>query len=148
MIDIQQFMNATYNEANSTKREANPVGEYPMKIDEVELETFPGVKDPTKTYLKLKLRLEILDPGVKAQLGRDKVVQFDDWLLDLTDGGGLDFGKGKNVRLGKVRDAVGQNVAGVPWAFPMLKGQVLKGKIEHEMYQGDPQSKVVAYTKV
>ena len=148
VIDIQQFLAATFTQPMSTKREPVPPKDYVALIDEIELETFPGKKDTSKTYLKLSLIYSVDDPELKKQLNRDKVLVYDDFLLDLTEGGGLDFGKGKNVKLGRLREACGQNKEGQPWGFQMLKGQVVRIKVGQEMYKGDPQSTVEAVTAV
>lgn len=57
--------------------------------------------------------------------------------LDVTESGGLDFGKGKNVGLGKLREAVGQNQSGKPWAPGMLVGQLAKIKVGHSIDKRD-----------
>lgn len=147
-IDVQQFLNATFTQPNSTKRDPVPPKDYIAVIDEADLETFPGKKDPTKNYLKLNLVYSVDDPALKAALGRDKVLVYDDFLLDLTEGGGLDFGRGKNVKLGRLREACGQNKEGQPWGFNMLKGQVVRIKVGQEIYKGDPQATIDAVTAV
>lgn len=57
--------------------------------------------------------------------------------LDITESGGLDFGKGKNVGLGRLREALNQNQPGKPWAPGMLIGGVAKIKIAHSIDKRD-----------
>lgn len=57
--------------------------------------------------------------------------------LDTTESGGLDFGKGKNVGLGRLREALGQNAPGKPWAPGMLVGGVAKVKVSHSIDKRD-----------
>lgn len=59
---------------------------------------------------------------VKAARGSDDITVYHKGIfLDLTDQGGLDFTKGKNVDLGRMQDAVGQR--GKPgWKFTDLIG--------------------------
>jgi hypothetical protein len=147
MIDVKQMLAASFTEPNATKRELIPPKDYLALIKDVDLEVFPGKKDPTKSFLKLNLQYSIDDPALRTALGRDEVVKFDNFLLDMTDAGTLDFGRGKNVRLGRLREACGQNVPGNPWSFPMLKGQVVRIKIGQELYNGEPIDTVDAVTK-
>ena len=55
--------------------------------------------------------------------GDDRVISSHEMqmILDIGGDGGLDFGPNKNVNLGKVRDAVGQNAAGA-WGPVQLRG--------------------------
>lgn len=57
--------------------------------------------------------------------------------LDVTESGGLDFGKGKNVGLGKLREALGQNQSGKPWQPGMLVGGSARLKIAHSIDKRD-----------
>ena len=52
--------------------------------------------------------------------------------LDVNEQGGLVFGKNKNVSLGKLRDALGQNT-GAPWSPTHLIGQPATVLIKHRM---------------
>lgn len=148
MIDVKQLLAASFTEPNATKREIIPAKDYLAVIKAVDLEVFPGVKDPTKSYLKLNLQYSIDDPALRAALAREEVVKFDNFLIDMTDAGTIDFGKGKNVKLGRLREACSQNTPGQPWGFPMLKGQVVRIKIGTEVYKGDVVDTVDAVTKV
>jgi hypothetical protein len=143
MIDVKQFLNTQFKgAASATTRRPVPIGEYKAVIDDVELEAFPGKKDPTKTYLRCTLKYSILDEAVKKQLEREKVVAVDGFLVDLTDSGDIDFGQDRNIKLGRVREATGCNKPGDEWSFPGFKGKIVKVKIGHEMYEGEPQTRV------
>jgi hypothetical protein len=128
--------------SNATVRRPIPIGEYKAQIEDVELEAFPGKKDPTKTYLRATFSYRILDEAVAKELGREKVTAVDGWLVDLTDGGDIDFGPDRNVNLGRVREATDCNKPGDEWSFPGFKGKVVKVKIGHEMYEGEPRTRV------
>jgi len=65
-------------------------------------------------------------------LGREPKVR-QSLMLDVRADGALEFGKGKNVGLGRVREALGQNSTGRPWSFPMLGGQLAKVKVKHRL---------------
>lgn len=149
MIDVKQFLNTKFSGgANALVRRPVPIGEYKATIDEVELEAFAGKKDVTKTYLRCTVSYRILDEQVALALAgadgkpREKVVAVDGWLVDLTDGGDIDFGPDRNINLGRLREATGCNKPGDEWSFPGFKGKVVKVKIGHEMYEGEPRTRV------
>ena len=50
--------------------------------------------------------------------------------LDVNDNGALESGANKNVGLGRLRDALGQN-DGKPWSPSMMEGQVAMVQIKH-----------------
>lgn len=142
---LQQSQKAV---ANSTFVPQCPVGDYDMVVDKVTADQFPGVKDPSKTYTKVKFALTVNDPAVQAFLKRDKVVVLHDFLLEMTeDGTGIDMAEGKNVGLGRMREATGLNVPGQEWSFGMFVGRPLKGHVEHEVYQGEAYAKVTKVAK-
>ncbi len=62
---------------------------------------------------------------IRNELGyaADRPVYFTyRFYLDLDESGLLASGPNKNIPLGQVRAAVGQNEAGVPWSFSNLRG--------------------------
>jgi hypothetical protein len=72
----------------------------------------------------------IQDENLKTQLGMDKIVVFKNVTLDF-ENGALAFGKNRNIDLGQLRHAVGQNVPG-PWALGNLRGAgPFMGRVEH-----------------
>lgn len=134
--------------ANSTFVPQCPPGDYSGVIDSLKAEQFPGVKDPSKTYTKVKFGIAVQDPGVQALLKRDKIVVFHDFLLEMTeDGSGIDMGEGKNVGLGRIREATGLNTPGQEWNFGMFVGRPLKVHIEHEVYNGEAYAKATKVAK-
>lgn len=80
--------------------------------------------------------------------GRPVRVRHKGIFLDLTDSGGLDFSKGKNVDLGRLQEAANQlNQPG--WTFKALEGQQVMVKVEHEQPdKSDPNKKFARVTKV
>jgi hypothetical protein len=147
-FDPDVFMNTQVVGANATKVEACPVRDAALAVvDKVEADSFSGTKDPSKTYHKLSVLWSIDEQDIKDELGRDKVTVKQDMFLDLTDGGTLDMGTGKNVSLGRLREALGQNDPSKPWAPPMLVGNVARVKIEHEIVKGETYARVTGVTK-
>jgi hypothetical protein len=133
MFNPDQFLDMQVTEANSTEAIPVPVGEYTAVIGEVKCRPWQKRDDPSVAGLALDLSWDIDDSAVKELLGRDKVKCKQGIMLDLTESGGLDMGKGKNVGLGRLRDAVDLNRAGEPFAFSMLVGRIAKVKVEHRV---------------
>ena len=131
-FDPQAFLQATFEESNSTESIPVPVGEYPAMAEKVDITPWAS-RDGTKSGLKLQILWNIMDDSVREVTGRAENKVRQDIMLDLTDSGMLDMGKGMNVRLGKLREAVGLNQAGQPFGFPMIQGRMAKTKIKHRM---------------
>ena len=148
MFSPEQFLDMQTTEANDTKLVPVPVGEYVAVIDEVKARSWKKKDDPSIGGLALDIVWSIDDEGVKTLLGRDKVTVKQGIMLDLTETGGLDMGKGKNVNLGKLREAVGLNVPGQPFAASMLDGRLAKIRVEHRVDGDTIYSDVKAVTKL
>lgn len=137
------------SDAMSTRTIPLPADLYLAQIMELTPRNVQGVKDPTKFYQFLDVKLEIkLSPAAQAELGRETAIRNYSVSLDLTPQGNLDYGKGKNVGLGRLREAVGQNVPGQPWSPMMLKGQVIKVLIKHEPDPRDNQNTLDKIDKI
>jgi hypothetical protein len=125
------FLNTETSSANSVQYTPVPEGEFNAAIKAIKprvLTDGRAVLDVTWTVDDEQARNEtgMAEPSVRQTV----------W-LDTTESGGLDFGKGKNVGLGKLRDAVNQNASGKPWAPGMLVGQVAKIKVSHSIDKRD-----------
>lgn len=149
-FDPASFIDATVTEANSTVSTPVPSGEHVGVAGEVKLEPWVGKTDPTKSGLRLEIPWTFEDnPAITQVTGRPKNVVRQSIMLDMQpDGKGLDMGKGMNVQLGKVREALGLNTPGSPFSFRMIQGRSAKCKVEHEPYNGAIYAKVTAVAKV
>ncbi len=152
-VDASAFLNETFEMPElDTVLNPIPLGEYPAQIGvgdkDVDVQT--GTKND-KPWMRLILMMEITDPNVAAQMKRDvnPKVRYD-FFIDLDAAGRIDTNPQRNVKLGKLRKAVGQNKPGT-WGFPMLKGCPLKVKIKHRADENDPTtiySEVAAVTSL
>ena len=137
MFDPDTFLSTTVTEANSTTVVPVPEGEYVAIIGKPKIRQFSGTKDPGALYTSLDLPCEIdlagMYPAVAEQLGRDKATVRYSSMLDLTDSGGLDMGKGRNVGLGRAREAAGLNTPGQPFSFAMFEGRAVKVMVKHRV---------------
>lgn len=133
MFSPDQFLDMQVNDANDTKIVPVPVGEYIALVSEVRVVSWQKKDDPSVAGLKLQVTWELDSPEVEALLQRDKVTVRQDQMLDLTESGGLDMGKGRNVGLGRLREATGLNTPGQPFSFTMLTGRMAKVSIKHRV---------------
>ena len=133
MFSPEQFLDMQVTESNDTKTIPVPVGEYTAVAEEVKCRQWQSKKDPSMSGLALDIKWSIDDAAVKELLGRDKVTVNQGIMLELTDSGGLDMGKGRNIGLGRLREALGLNAPGQPFSFMMVSGSVAKISVSHRI---------------
>ena len=133
MFDPNAFLEQVVAEVGSTEATPIPAGEYLAFIDKKEVTTWQKKDDPTVSGVKLKITWVLEDQAVRDLLGRDKVTVAQDIMLDITDTGGLDMGKGRNIGLGRLREALDLNQPGRPFSFTMLSGRVAKVNVSHRI---------------
>ena len=133
MFSPEQFLDMQVTESNDTKTIPVPVGEYTAVAEEVKCRQWQSKKDPSMSGLALDIKWSIDDAAVKELLGRDKVTVNQGIMLELTDSGGLDMGKGRNIGLGRLREALGLNAPGQPFSFMMVSGRVAKISVSHRI---------------
>lgn len=151
-FDMDAFLNTPVNEPTSTRLTICPEGEYRAIVDDVPTEgvgawirTIEETKRGPMTILSVPW--VILDEEVKKTVGRDRVVVNMDVILDI-DGGQLVKGEGKNVSLGRLRTALGQNE--MPgWTFTKLPaaGPALV-RVTHRADRNDPEVKYAEIRRV
>lgn len=147
-LDPASFLDLQVTGANDTKLVPIPVGEYLGITGEAEVTAWASKDDPTKSGLKVSMMISIEDDTAKAVTGRDKLTVKYDCMLDIMpDGKSLDMGKGKNVGLGRLREALNLNDPSEPFSFRKLSGRPLKVMIGHREYKGDFFADVKAVTR-
>lgn len=127
------FLNMTFDESNSTELLPVPDGEYIATSDPITEKSFLeyDIKNGDRAGQKGRSLIVVWnindeDGVLKALLGRSPTAR-QNIMLSIKPNGDMDFGKGQNVELGRLREAMGQNGSGTPWSFAMLGGKV--GKI-------------------
>lgn len=139
------FLNTEATEANATTYTPCPEGEPVAAIKAIK----PRVLTDGRAVLDVTWTVD--DEEAREATGMAEPAVRQTLWLDITESGGLDFGKGKNVGLGKLREAVNQNSSGKPWTPGMLVGQVARIKIVHSIDKRDGvtiQADVKAVTKL
>lgn len=140
IFDPNTFLETQITDANSTVSIPTPAGEYVAFVEEVKSRQWTKKDDPSVAGVALDIVWNIDDQNVKALLERDKVTCKQGIMLDLTDSGGLDMGKGKNVGLGRLREALGMNEPGKPFSFSMMVGRPAKIVVTHRTDPKNPEA--------
>lgn len=151
MLNTEEFLQTTSTEVLDDKLDPCPEGEWTGLAGAPSVASFVyknGEREGETGY-RMVIRWDIQDQEVKDQLSRDTVSVTQSILLDLTpDGAGLDFGKGKNIGLGQLRTALGQNNPGEAWSPAMIEGQVAKLSVKADTYQDRITAKIAGVTAV
>lgn len=134
-FDPEQFMQTPVTGALSTEYVNIPEGEYlgmirPDGIKPRKITTQNGES------VVVDLTWETDDPKAKEVTGRNSSQARQSIFLDLTAEGHLDLGKGKNVQLGRLREALKQNDNSRPWSFGMLSGVPAYFVVQHRQADG------------
>lgn len=129
-FDPATFLNTTTEEAMDTIIIPCPAGEYLALAEKVDVKSW-STKDGSNSGLKIEILWDIQDENVKAITQRDPTRVRQQQMLDLTETGQLDLGKGKNIGLGRIREALGLNAAGQPFAISMIQGRMANVKVSH-----------------
>lgn len=148
MFDVKAFLEAPVAGANATKRELAPVGEFIGIIEKIDgasgtIKNGDRIGEP---WARLDVRIKCDDP-MFVEGGLTGITHG--VMLDLVNGN-LDMGKGKNISLGRLREATGTNSDG-PFSFQQLVGRPLRFKVEHEPAKdkpGEVYDRVTAVSKV
>ena len=126
MFDADNFLNMQTAEQTSTEYLPIPDNEYTAVVHKLDVRTPKG-----NHIIDITWKLDA--PSVEEADGK--------WVrqsifLDITESGSLDSSKGKNVDLGRLREALGQNQPGRPWAPNMMLGQValvnVKSRVDND----------------
>ena len=136
MFDPAAFMSSAVDPM-ATQMEVVPEGDFKFTIDTDPKQLNPKNLKGTSTrtgndydFWQIELNCHLLDDAVKQKLGREKVLVRLRLNLDLDESGRLEVGPNKNVGLGQLRDALGQNAPG--WTPQKLLGAgPFIGKVKH-----------------
>lgn len=142
-VDTQSFLNTQQTGALETEYPVVPEGEYLARVGTtdkaLELRSFPiqNGERAGQTAYQLSITYELDDADLQKEFGYAPKVRGSIW-LDFADeeSGVLKMGKGANVQLGRLRQALGQNDEAEPWSPPMMMGQPLYVTVKHREYDG------------
>lgn len=126
-----QLMNVELTATMDTTVIPIPEGDWPGVVDKVEFRQVDA-KDKSTTYTFMEVTWSLSDSEIEAVTGRDRNTCRQSVSIDLTPHGTFDLAKGKNIQLGRLRDALGQNTA-APWQPGQLVGQAAVCSVKHRM---------------
>ena len=116
-FDEDVFLSTEVSEPSETKFTTVPGDVYTAYIDD-EL-TFREYNEAP--ICDVRFILTGVDELTK-KLNMDRLSVQHSLFIDVDKQGRLAFGVNKNVALGRLREALGQNKSGKPWSFQLLKG--------------------------
>ena len=149
-FDPNSFLSAAITSANDTKLVPVPVGDYQAIIEKVAPRQWQS-KDGSQTGIALDVFWSVEDADVKAILGRDTVTVKQGIMLDTITGPNgleLDGAKGKNIGLGRLREAVYKNNEGEAFTFDMLPGLMARVHVTHRIAGDDTFSEVRSVSRL
>lgn len=152
-FNADNFLTQTVVAAMDTVVTPIPEGDYPFQVTKVNITSgiIKNGDNAGKTWAAVKLRCLCLDPNVAQELNREEAYQNAQVFLDLTeDESGLAVGAGKNVDLGRLREAVGQNDEDEEWNLMMLQGGTFVGTVKHKFRDDsqDPYGEMTAFASM
>lgn len=146
-FDPQAFLSSSISSSNDTKVIPVPVGDYHGVIDKIAPRQWQS-KDGSQTGIALDVFWLVEDAGVKEFLCRETVTVKQGIMLDTTPNGGLDVSKGKNIGLGRLREAVGKNQDGQMFSFEMLPGLSARISVTHRISGEDTFAEVKSVSRL
>lgn len=144
-FDADAFQNAVITEANSTSLVPWPPATYIGTIKKVEVKAGTVKKEGPnfgKPWAGVSVTVEVDRTAIPegASPNANGMV-----MLDLTESGGIDTAKGRNVGLGRLREAAGCNQPGQAFQLGMLEGRLVKISTGLRSDQNDP---TIQYTEI
>lgn len=135
-FDPQAFLDTQTTETNDTRVLPCPIGEWPATVENVDIKS--GVSQKSgEPWTKLNVKWKIEGCDANRMADRDPIYVTQGILLDITEAGGLDMGKGRNIGLGRLREATNLNAKGTPFSPRMLLGRSAKVAVSHREYEGN-----------
>ena len=142
MFDPESFLDTDFEGALSTSIILPPAQDWPAQVTKLTGRKFP-TDDGEKAILEVQWC--ITDEACKTVTKMDKSFAKQSIWLDFTENGVLDFSEGKNVELGRLRDALGQNKEKGKWSPRMLQDQVATIRVSH---RPDKNNSDIVYAEV
>lgn len=138
-FDANSFLDSQISGANSTERILVEPGVYSAFVADLKSATGFSEKN-NQQWARMDVVFEIQDEHQQERTGRARILITYGIMLDLDANGDLDMGRGRNVRLGKFRKALGKNDG--PFNPRELMHLYAKVDIKHEIYNNEPQEKI------
>lgn len=119
-FDVDSFISQEIEGAMSTKYVPVPENDYTGILDDdFSIREVQANSGPTPV---LDLTWIILDDELQEVMGMDRVTVRQSIFIDVEPNGAMASGPNKNIKLARLREALGQNDPKKSWNFHMLKG--------------------------
>lgn len=118
LFDTDNFLSGSAGGTLSTERTLIPANTYPnasIKDLTVKTGTIANGERAGEAWVRLNVVWQIDSQELRDSLSRANVLITQGFMLDVTESGELDTGKGKNIRLGKLKKALGMNDGETKW---------------------------------
>ncbi len=140
-FDPESLLDLSSDSPMSTRENLVPEGEYEGTVETVKGRQTTSEKG-TYNWLDVTFKIagnQMAPNGqvVSDVVGRPSAQVRYSMILDLNDAGGLSQEQGRNVSLGRLREAVGQNGSG-PWTPRALIGARARVTVKHRFDKDDP----------
>jgi hypothetical protein len=128
-FDVDSFLNTQYEVATEFKRTLIPAGYVELRIEEIEIIKPKRYQDKKTGEMKwtspvLRLKCPVADEGIRTLLNVTDPTRvlyaYPQIYMDVNSTGMIDMGPNKNLLLGQLRRALGQNEDGTGWRLPDL----------------------------
>lgn len=137
-FDPDVFLGTETEDSTDTKIIPVPEGQYLAVVDKVQARK--STRDDGSEFYVLDVTWAIDDPAVAEATGRDQNSVRQSIFLDVNENNSLDMGTGKNVQLGRLREALGQNKSGKAWSPNHMQGQAAQVMVSHRPDREDPET--------
>ena len=117
-FDAATFLNQEVDGPMETNYTPVPANDYTAMVDDIDAREVTTERGKS---IVLDITHLIDDPALADEMGMDRLTVRQGIFLDVDPNGAIPLGPNKNVKLGRLRAAVGQNQTGA-WNFMMLKG--------------------------
>lgn len=117
-FDKETFLSTHIEAPMETKFTPLPEDDYRAVIDDIDFVEMGQGENKSNVLVVV---FAVLDAKAREFMKMDKPTVKHNIFLDFESDGRLSFGTNKNIGLGMLRDALGQNT-GAPWNFNMLRG--------------------------
>lgn len=147
-FDAANFLNTVYTDTNATQYVPIPEGIFPCMTGIPNVASGVSAKSTDgKPWYRLDLPIIIDDAGVREAMGRDEVKSKFSVMLDVEDGV-LSTATGRNVQLGRLREALGLNEPGQEFTLTMLSGKAAKCQVSHRAHPSRPGEVIADVTEI
>jgi hypothetical protein len=149
-FDEEAFLHEVQGEVFETEYSPVPEGEFPMAVKAGSTKIISGIGKDGEPYRLYTSRAVIDSEEARKATNLEAPTARIRFFLDLNEAGnGLASGKNKNVALGRLLKATGNDKSG--WSYAAIEGVPFTGQVKHTADKNDASrvfADVVAFAKL